>query len=98
MATQQNPNQETFFGRLLQAMVNRVGRVILALIVVSAVLFLAGNALSSDEDASFNPSGEEFDTEKLVDLTFRPSTTELPFIIEDEDADALDAATLREWR
>ena len=96
--TTQTSQPDSIIERLLHTMVTRVGLVVGVLVAVSAVLVLAGISLAPDKDASFNPSGEEFDTEKLVKRTFRPSTTELLFLVEDEGGDALDLETLREWR
>ena len=84
--------------RTLLRLINHPGRVLAALAVVTIGLVAAGVATIPDKEASFDPSGEVFDTVELVERTFRASTTELLFIIEDEDADALDLETLREWK
>ena len=84
-------------GRLLHAMVMHSGRVIGILLAVSAVIVVGGISTAPDKDVSFNPSGEEFDTDALVTRTFRPSTDELLLIVEDEGGDVLDLASLREW-
>ncbi len=98
MTTNHNTHPDSIIERLLHAMVTRVRRVVGILVVVSVLLVVAGVSLAPDKDASFNPDGEEFDTEELVRRTFRPSATELLFLVEDEDGDALDLETLREWR
>jgi predicted RND superfamily exporter protein len=97
MASNQDSERVTIVGRVLQAMVGSPGKMIGGLAVMTAVLVVAGIISAPDKDASFDPSGEEFDTGDLVDRTFQPSTTELLFIVEDEGADALDQASLREW-
>ncbi|HEY5638785.1 MAG TPA: MMPL family transporter [Dehalococcoidia bacterium] len=89
--------RQTVVGRVLHAMIEHPFRVIGVLAVVSVVLTVAGISLAPDDEASFSPGGEAFDTGELVEREFRPSTTELQFIVEDEDGDALDLATLREW-
>jgi hypothetical protein len=66
--------------------------------VLTVLLVAAGIMTASDKDASFDPGGEAFDTAELVERTFRAPTTDLAFIVEDEGADALDLATLREWK
>ncbi len=98
MASNQDSERVTIVGRVLHAMVGHPRWVIAILAVVSAVLVVAGISTASDKEASFNPSGEEFDTGGLVERAFRPSTTELLFLVEDEGGDALDLETLREWR
>ena len=89
---------DTKIGRLLNAMVNRVRWVALILIVVSAVLTLGGISSTPDKEVSFSPGGEVFDTGEIVVRTFRASTTEFVFLVEDQGEDALDAETLREWK
>jgi predicted RND superfamily exporter protein len=86
--------------RMLHAMIEHPFRVIGFLAVMSIVLVVAGISLAPDEEASFSPGGEAFDTGEIVVREFRPSTTELQFIVEDKDdgADALDLGTLREWK
>ncbi len=98
MTTNHNTQPDSIIERLLHAMVTHVRRVVGILVVVSVLLVVTGISLAPDKDASFNPSGEEFDTAELAQRTFRPSTTELLFLVEDEDGDALDLETLREWR
>lgn len=85
-------------GGVLNAMIGHPRWLIAVLAAVTAVLVVAGISAAPDKEVSFNPSGDEFDTEELVAREFRPSTTELQFIVEVEDGDALTAATLREWR
>ena len=97
MVTNPNLYQNSIIGRIFQAMVTRLGWVTGILVVVSILLVAAGVSLAPDKDASFNPSGEEFDTAELVGRIFRPSTTELLFLVEDAETDALDMDTLREW-
>ncbi|HXV32833.1 MAG TPA: MMPL family transporter, partial [Gaiellaceae bacterium] len=92
------PEKSSRFERLLTALVDRPGRVLIAIVVATVLLVGAGIARISDEEASFDPGGQEFDTAELVARTFRASTTELDFIVEDENADALDLATLSEWK
>ena len=84
--------------RVLSWLVDRPGRVVLGLVAITAVLVVAGISTAPDEDASFSPGGEIFDTGELVERTFRASTSELLFIVEDEGADALDLESLREWK
>ena len=83
---------------LLSWLVNRPGRVLLGLLVLTAVFVVVGIATAPTKEASFDPGGEVFDTGELIERTFRSSTTDLLFITEDEKADALDAATLSEWK
>jgi hypothetical protein len=97
MPSSEDSHRDTIVGGVLHAMVGHPRRVIAIMAVVSAVLVVVGISTASDKDVSFNPSGEEFDTGDLVDRTFRPSTTELLFIVEDEGGEALDLASLREW-
>jgi predicted RND superfamily exporter protein len=87
-------------GRWLAALIDHPGRVLLVLGVLTAIFVVVGIARTPHEDASFDPGGEVFDTAVLVERTFRSSTSDLQFIVEDEDqgADALDLATLREWK
>ena len=84
--------------RVLSWLVDRPGRVVLGLVAITAVLVVAGISTAPDEDASFSPGGEIFDTGELVERMFRASTSELLFIVEDEGADALDLESLREWK
>ncbi len=98
MSTENRPHLETRIGRLLQAMIMNVRAVIVALVLISIVLLAGGISSAPETDASFSPPGEEFDTLELVDRTFRPSTTEWIFIVEDEDGDALDQESLLEWK
>ena len=96
--TDNHPHQETRVGRLLHAMIMNVRWVILTLVVVSVVLLAGGISAAPDREASFDPAGEEFATQELVDRTFRASTTQWDFIIEDEGGDALDQRSLLEWK
>jgi predicted RND superfamily exporter protein len=98
MARTSSHHEDTTAGRVLTAFVNRPGRVVLALGLLTALFVVAGIATTPGTEASFSPGGKVFATAELVERTFRPSTTELQFIVEDEDADALDLATLREWK
>ena len=91
-------HEHSRIGRTLAALVNRPGRVLLLVGLLTAAFVVVGIARTPDEEASFDPGGEVFDTAVLVERTFRPSTSELQFIVEDEGADALDLATLREWK
>jgi predicted RND superfamily exporter protein len=84
--------------RMLTAMVNHPRRVLIGLVLVTLLLLFAGVATAPEEEASVSPGGEVLDTAETVERTFRPSTTELQFIVEDEGGDALDLATLREWK
>ena len=93
----QQTHPDGIVGGLLHAMVTHVGRVVGILVLVSALLVVAGISLAPDKEASFSPGGEVFDTGEIVESTFRASTTELTFLVEDEGGDALDADTLREW-
>lgn len=97
--TSGNSRQErTAIGRALTALVNRPGRVLLVVALLTLAFVVLGVANTPDKEASFDPGGEVFDTAVLVERTFRPATKELQFIVEDEGADALDLATLREWK
>ena len=98
MATNHGTHPDSIIGRLLNAMVNRVGLVTLILIAVSAILVAGGISTAPDKEASLSPGGEVFDTGELVERTFKASTTEFIFLVEDEGGDALDAETLREWK
>jgi predicted RND superfamily exporter protein len=96
--TSQPEERSSRFERLLTRLVDRPGRVLLGMVVVTVLLVGAGVLRVSDKEASFDPGGKEFDTAELVASTFRASTTDLNFIVEDKNADALDVATLREWK
>ena len=98
MASTNSHHEHSRIGRMLTALVNRPGRVLLILGLLTAVFVVVGIKTTPDTEASFDPGGGVFDTAVLVERTFRPSTTELQFIVEDESADALDLATLSEWK
>jgi hypothetical protein len=85
-------------GRSLHGMIEHIQAVIATLVVVSLVLVVIGISLAPDKDVSFNPAGDEFETEDLVAATFRPSTTEWVYIVEADDGDALDRGSLLEWK
>jgi predicted RND superfamily exporter protein len=98
MTSMNSHREHSRIGRMLTALVNRPGRVLLVLGLLTAVFVVVGIKTTPDTEASFDPGGDVFDTAVLVERTFRPSTTDLQFIVEDENADALDLATLREWK
>jgi predicted RND superfamily exporter protein len=98
MAPRDSDHAQTRLERLLTALVERPGRVLLGMTVLTVLLLVAGILRAPQKDASFDPGGEAFDTAQLVERSFRASTTDLRFIVEDENADALDLATLREWK
>lgn len=93
-----NQSQPSFIHQLLTRLVNRPGRVVIGMALLTAALVAGGISLAPTGEASFSPGGEVFETAELVEQTFRPSTTELLFISEDEGADALDRETLAEFR
>ena len=64
--------------------------------VSAATAFLPPSA--PDEEVSFSSGGEVFDACEIVEHTFRASTTELIFIVENEGGDSLDAGILRQWK
>lgn len=98
MTASSSSHHESRIGRALTVLVDNPKRVVVGVVLFTAVLIAAGIATASHKDASFDPGGEVYATAELVERTFRPSTTELEFIVEDENADALDLATLREWK
>ena len=91
-------HDNTRIARALTALVHRPGRILAAVASTTLMLVVLGLVLAPEDDASFNPGDEVFDTAELVERTFRPATTELLFVVEDEGADALDSATLLEWK
>ena len=64
--------------------------------VSAATAFLPPSA--PGEEVSFSSGGEVFDACEIVEHTFRASTTELIFIVENEGGDSLDAGILRQWK
>ncbi len=95
----ESPNNGEHRGseRILSAMIEHPWRLLMGIFLLSVVIVFAGIQATPDRDVSFNPSGEIFDTEALVDKTFRPSTNELTYLVTDDNGDALDADTLKEW-
>ena len=93
-----NQSQPSFIHQLLTRLVNRPGRVVIGMALLTVALVAGGISLAPTGEASFSPGGEVFETAEVVEQTFRPSTTELLFISEDEGADALDRETLAEFR
>ena len=93
MTNAQSDHEHRGLAGVLSSLINHPGRVVIGLALLTAVLVFAGISSASDEDASFSPGGEIFDTGELVERTFRPSTTSLDFLVVDEGANALDLAT-----
>lgn len=98
MAATNSEHGHSRVSRALTALVNRPGRVLIGMAVLTVVLIVVGILNTPDQEASFDPGGDVFDTAEVVERTFRASTNDLLFIVEDEDADALDLETLREWK
>ena len=98
MTSHQHPHSDTITGKWLGWLVNNVRLILISLVVMSVLLLGAGISLAPDKEASFDPPGDEFATQELVDRTFVPSTTQWDFVVEDEDGDALDQESLLEWK
>ncbi len=73
-----NQSQPSFIHRLLTRLVNRPGRVVIGMALLTVALVAGGISLAPTGEASFSPGGEVFETAELVEQTFRPSTTKGP--------------------
>ncbi|HXH95802.1 MAG TPA: MMPL family transporter [Gaiellaceae bacterium] len=98
MAETSSIHDQARIRRLLTALISRPKRVLLVTGLLTAAFLVLGIATAPDKEASFSPGGEVFSTAEHVERTFRATTTELQFIVEDKGSDALDLASLREWK